>query len=153
MGFDLTGLDPKMNTEHPQEYNDILKLYGKDGWLDWSMDIPEATKDRYFELQYQFKEDNPGNYFRNNVWYWRPLWNFVCDNCSDFLTEKDMDKGNYNDCAKISKTKAVKIAKRLSKLIADGTVNELHRINALMRAQAKIHNDKVKAEMDRITKE
>ena len=153
MGFDLNGLNPIINIKYSEEYNDIMNKYGKDGWLDWSMDIPDETKNKYFELKDQFQEENPGEYFRNNVWFWRPLWSFVCDNCSDFLTEKDMDKGNYNDCAKISKTKAVKIAKRLSKLIADGTVNELHRINALMRAQAKIHNDEVKAEMARITKE
>ena len=59
MGFDLTGLDPKMNAEYPQEYNDIMNKYGKDGWLNWSMKIPEATKDRYFQLQDQFREDNP----------------------------------------------------------------------------------------------
>ena len=153
MGFDLTGLDPKMNAEHPQEYNDILKLYGKDGWLDWSMDIPEATKDRYFELQDQFREDNPGDYFRNNVWWWRPLWSFVCNTCDDFLTDNDMNKGGSNSGEKISKTKAIKIGKRLSQKIADGTADMVYRKYELASARAKVHNDLIEKEMDKISKE
>ncbi len=151
MGFDLSGLNPTINEEHSQEYNDILKLYGKDGWLDWSMDIPEATKDRYFELQDQFKEDNPGDYFRNNVWWWRPLWDFVCNNCDDFLSKKDMEKGGYNNGEKISKTKSLKIAKRLSQLIADGTVDEFDRKFTLLIAKAEAHNKEVRKEMDTIS--
>ena len=153
MGFDLTGLDPKMNAEYPQEYNDIMNKYGKDGWLNWSMKIPEATKDRYFQLQDQFREDNPGDYFRNNVWWWRPLWEFVCESCDDFLTEGDISKGFYNDGKKISKTKSLKISKRLSKLIADGTVDALERESTLAIAKAEGHNKEVRIEMDRISDE
>jgi len=151
MGFDLTGLSPTINTEYSQEYNDILKLYGDEGMLNWSMDIPEATKDRYFELKDQFQEDNPGDYFRNNVWWWRPLWNFVCESCDDFLTEGDISKGFYNDGKKISKTKSLKISKRLSKLIANGTVDKLERESALAIAKAKVHNKEVRKEMDAIS--
>jgi hypothetical protein len=151
MGFDLTGLNPTINEEHSQEYNDILKLYGKDGWLDWQKDIPEATKHRYFELKDQFQEDNPGDYFRNNVWWWRPLWNFVCESCDDFLTERDISKGFYNDGKKISKTKSLKIAKRLSKLIADGTVDKFERESTLAIARAEAHNKEVRKEMDTIS--
>jgi len=152
MGFDLTGLDPTINTEHSQEYNDILKLYGKDGWLDWSMDIPETTKHRYFELQDQFRNNNPGSYFRNNVWWWRPLWDFVCNTCDDFLSEKDMEGGNYNDGRKIAKYKAIKIGKRLSENLADGTVHMVYRRYELARAKADVHNKKVRKEMDKIIK-
>ena len=141
MGFDLNGLDPKKNTEYPKEYNDIMNKYGKDGWLDWSMDIPDETKNKYFELKDQFQEENPGEYFRNNVWFWRPLWSFVCDNCSDFLTEKDMDKGNYNDCAKISKTKAVKIANKLTQLLKNGEVNDYMLNYEIASRQAKLDGD------------
>ncbi len=153
MGFDLTGLDPTINEEHSQEYNDILKLYGKDGWLDWSMDIPEATKDRYFELKDQFQEDNPGNYFRNNVWWWRPLWQFVCESCNDFLTEKDMGKGDSNSGYKISKTKSVKIAKRLFEEISDGYVDEVEREHTLRAAKAQSDNEQLQEQMDAIHKE
>lgn len=36
-----------------------------------------------------------GEYFRNNVWYWRRLWDFVCL-VSD-LDEKTHFRGNFND--------------------------------------------------------
>ena len=150
MGFDLTGLNPTVNKVYPKRYNDIMNKYGKDGWLDWSMKIPENVKDEYFELKDQYQTDNPGDYFRNNVWWWRPLWEFVCNSCNDFLTEGDISKGFYNDGKKISKTKSVKIAKRLFELIADGTVDAFHREESLKRAKAKIHNDIVREEMDKI---
>ena len=51
-----------------------------------------------------------GIYFRNNCWWWRPLWEYICEHCSEFLSEKDMQSGGYNDGHKISATKAKKIA-------------------------------------------
>ena len=30
-----------------------------------------------------------GQYFRNNVWWWRPLWNYVANLCSEVITEED----------------------------------------------------------------
>ena len=63
-----------------------------------------------------------GTYFRNNVWWWRPLWNFVSTYCDDILTETDIEMGSSNDCHKISKAKADKIAQRLNDLIDSGEV-------------------------------
>ena len=67
-----------------------------------------------------------GKYFRNNVWYWRPLWTYICDECDDILTVKEAEAGTYNDGVKITKAKAEKIAKRLQKRIDDGSV-DLHK--------------------------
>ena len=58
-----------------------------------------------------------GDYFRANVWWWRPLWQYVSITCEDILTENDMERGSYNDGHRISKTKANRIASRLK--IAD----------------------------------
>ena len=35
MGFDLYGENPIVNKVYPSRYDEILKQYGKDGWLDW----------------------------------------------------------------------------------------------------------------------
>ena len=67
-----------------------------------------------------------GKYFRNNVWFWRPLWTYVCNECDDILTIKEAEGGTYNDGIKISKAKAERIAKRLKKRIEDGSV-DLHK--------------------------
>ena len=105
MGFDLSGLNPNMTRPEP-------KL----------PPFPERT-DKDWEKYHDWQEENCGTYFRNNVWFWRPLWNFVTGVCDDILTEKDIEKGSFNDGHKISKTKANKIAKRLFKLIKNGDVN------------------------------
>ena len=148
MGFDLYGMSPQINKKYPPRYEEILKEYGnKDGWLDWGKKIPEDVKKEYFELKDEYEVNNPGDYFRNNVWWWRPLWNLVCASCDDILTEKDMFGGSYNDGHKISKTKATRIGKRLSKLLADGTINEIDKSESLRRAKAKAYNDDIEEQL------
>jgi hypothetical protein len=52
-------------------------------------------------------------YFRNNVWYWKPLWEYVAETCA--LTEKEYEAGLSNDAKFISKNKADNIAETLFK--------------------------------------
>ena len=101
MGFDLNGINPVIKNEAPE------------------------NKEDYEALQRWYK-DNPGIYFRNNVWFWRPLWSFICKECDDILTINDAEKGSYNDGHRITKAKANKIAKRLKKLLENGEV-DLHK--------------------------
>jgi len=101
MGFDLYGLNPKGDIPKPVITN----------WQD-----EEQTK-AYFAYQ----DNTPGSYFRTNVWFWRPLWQYVTVTCDDILTEKDMESGEFNDGHRISKTKANRIASRLKKLDKDGS--------------------------------
>ena len=143
MGFDLYGINPTVNKEYPPRYNQIMKEYGKDGWIAWTKNVPEDVKEEYFELKQQFEENNPGDYFRNNVWYWRPLWSFVSHHCMNILTEKDISGGTYNDGHKISKTKSLKIAKKLSQLIADGTVAHYEKEYRLGYEEAQVWNEEV----------
>jgi hypothetical protein len=106
MGFDLSGMNPNMTTPQP--------------------DLPPMTErtGEHWEAYNKWQDENCGVYFRNNVWWWRPLWNFVTESCSDILTDKNIEGGYWNDGHKISKTKAGKIAKRLHSLIEDGRVKE-----------------------------
>jgi hypothetical protein len=77
---------------------------------------------------YGEKPSNPkGEYFRNNVWYWRPLWDYVYDQCSDFLSEEDHVAGHYNDAYLIIAEKAEKISLRLRALCASGQVLDAER--------------------------
>lgn len=63
-----------------------------------------------------------GAYFCNNVWYWRPLWELVCNICSDILTKKDMIAGGYNDGHNITEETAIKISDKLEKYLDSGFV-------------------------------
>ena len=106
MGFDLSGMNPNFTTPEP-----TLPPWNERTDKDWK---------RYADWQ----EENSGVYFRNNVWWWRPLWMFVSNSCEDILTDKDIEGGSWNDGHKISKTKAGKIANRLHSMIEDSRVKE-----------------------------
>tara|TARA_R100000458_G_C8201843_1_gene192128 strand:+ start:278 stop:793 length:516 start_codon:yes stop_codon:yes gene_type:complete len=110
MGFSLEGISPKQNTDKPE----ILK---NKFW-----DLDDSQHDDYFTAQDEYEHQNPGRYFRVNVWGWRPIWGFVCNVCDEILTEKDCEYGHYNGGHKISKTKAVKIAKKIKKLDKDNII-------------------------------
>ena len=154
MGYDIYGISPTINRDYPERYNKIMKQYGDgQGWLKWSEDIPQEVKDEYFEIKDVYETDNPGAYFRNNVWFWRPLWQFVVETCEDYMTVDEIDSGNSNSGHRISEETALYIAKQLSEKIADGTVDKREREWELRRAKAKAHNKEVRAEMDNISKE
>ncbi len=63
-----------------------------------------------------------GEYFCNNCWYWRPLWNYIFEHCNDVLTEKDHESGHYNDGHLIEKERAERIAAKLRTLCDSGDV-------------------------------
>lgn len=83
-------------------------------------------------------KNDKGEYFRNNVWWWRPLWDYVTKIGLEekILTPKDCEKGFFNDGEKISEAKAEKLAIALTKSIKDG--------------RAKKRNDAIKEEAKRI---
>ena len=101
MGFDLHGENPivKEGTVRPKEIN-------------WDT-ATQNEKEIYWEAQDKFRAENPGDYFRANVWGWRPIWEFVCEVCPDILTEEDYKRGHYNDNHLIEEDRAKDIAKRL----------------------------------------
>ena len=106
MGFDLNGMKPNLTRPEP-------KL----------PPMPERTSE-HWKVYTKWEKENCGVYFRNSVWGWKRLWQFVTGSCESILTEKDMEQGTWNNCHKISKTKAVKIAKRLHSMIEKGEVKE-----------------------------
>ena len=54
MGFDIYGLDPNLKSQRPT--------------IDWDK-ATDNDKDAYFKALNKFEEENPGYYFRNNVWW------------------------------------------------------------------------------------
>ncbi len=59
-----------------------------------------------------------GKYFRNNVWWWHPLWRY-CEQIAPDLIPKD-NPGHYNDGWGLSHRKSLKLADRLAAAIASG---------------------------------
>lgn len=61
-----------------------------------------------------------GKYFRNNVWWWRPLWGYCCQFAEDLIPTDVKTGGQMNDGAGLEDKQARNLGARLFKLIADG---------------------------------
>ena len=71
-----------------------------------------------------------GEYFRNSVWSWRPLWDFVSESCD--LDEDVELSGHFNDGMEIDEFTARRIAKTLFSLLNDGTVATYERAHDVL---------------------
>jgi len=80
MGMDVYGENPKLISAKP-----VQPDFG---------DATQEEKDQYFNDLEEFERTNVGYYFRNNVWWWRPLWMYVADVCSDVLSEEEIEAGH-----------------------------------------------------------
>lgn len=66
-----------------------------------------------FDLVGLDPKNEKGDYFRNNIWWWRRLWWFTCEVCKDVLNEEDISGGGFNSGYSITREKAAAIAERL----------------------------------------
>ena len=86
MGMDLYGLKP---TEHMQATPLIKKV--KHDFNEF-FKLEKGDQDKYLRENREYEKANVGTYFRNNVWYWRPLWMYVCKVCN--LSTDAYQQGN-----------------------------------------------------------
>ncbi len=81
-----------------------------------------------------------GEYFRNNVWWWRRLADFVCEQ-TGVIAETDKEHWQSNSGHEVSEEQAKQIALQLKALIKDGTVSRV--IGEVEKEMAKSeHNNK-----------
>tara|TARA_R100000501_G_C2618094_1_gene111576 strand:- start:194 stop:799 length:606 start_codon:yes stop_codon:yes gene_type:complete len=142
MGFDLYGLNP-INP------NNIVKPKHFD-WDD--KNVTQKEKDAYYKAAEEYDEQVVGSYFRNNVWFWRPLWQYVSIGCGNILTENDIMEGSSNSGHTISKTKAKRIAARLRRLDKDGMLSEYDKFMNKKVKKARKNNKKVRELRDELQK-
>ena len=110
MGFDIYGMNPQTDKPAPPQPS----MKGGE-WTD---------KEKEQWEKYEEWRETSGGYFRNNVWWWRPLWKFVCGVCDDILTDTDRGAGEFNDGHHINHKKATAIAERLFEMLDNGQVKE-----------------------------
>lgn len=73
-----------------------------------------------FDLEGIKPMSEKGVYFRNNVWWWRRLWDLICFVAKDKLTEKDITGGSFNDGHSIKGEKHKYILSKLNWLLNEG---------------------------------
>lgn len=66
--------------------------------------------------------DKKGEYFRNNGWWWHPLWDY----CSSIAPEicKKVKHAHSNDGDGLGVLDSIELSKRISKSLKDGTADE-----------------------------
>jgi predicted metal-binding protein len=104
------GLNPQTTTERPKRPNH--EDYKSEDW------------NRYLEKLNEYQNENVGTYFRNNVWWWRPLWDYVYQLNDDILTEEDHELGHSNSGHEITEAQCEVICKRLTEALDNGETEE-----------------------------
>jgi len=138
MGFDIYGLDPNLKSQRQT--------------IDWDK-ATDDDKDAYFKALNKFEEENPGYYFRNNVWWWRPLANLIHAKCNNLLSDEQMEGLYNNSGTEFDEDTALAIARRLSNLIKNGYVAELEKSTKANAKIASEHNKKVEQKLADLKKE
>lgn len=67
MGVDCYGLSPynPKNLEQPT--------------IDWDKKPSKEEQNKFWNALDEYEKAITGYKFRNNWWYWRPMWNYACD--------------------------------------------------------------------------
>jgi hypothetical protein len=141
MGFDLYGVKPK-----------IKEGSVKPKRPDWN-NCSDAERDEYFDALSKFENENKGYYFRNNVWWWRPLAEYVLEHTKVITTKKKIEGFSYNDGVVISEKEAEQIAKQLYYLLQTGHTEKYAEQYEEKRAIAVKHNAIVQKKLDALSLE
>ena len=130
MGFDVHGMNPIIRKgKRP------IRPEGK---------ISDEELNKYYDSLNKFEEENVGTYFRNNVWWWRGLWDYVYEVCDDIISEDEWNEGHSNNGLTIDEDRAKKISKILNQLIKDGKTQSYVDLWEARRKLAEDHNKGLK---------
>lgn len=83
--MDISGINPKMRGEMPK--------------IDWD-NCTEQERDTYWQKRRIFDSENPGVYFRANIWSWRPIAFMIAyiNDLYDLKLDEDfLNKMHFND--------------------------------------------------------
>ena len=140
MGMDVYGVNPtvRVNTKKPSEV-DFQKA-------------SDAELKKYFAEEREFESKNPGVYFRNNCWWWRPLAYFITEKC-EWLTTEQKERLQDNSGFEFSQHEAMTIADTLQKMVDDGTAKAREEVNRREMAVAEEWNKGLHAQHKVLEKE
>jgi len=140
--MDVYGVNPtiRVNTKKPERPKNLHKGASDD------------VIKKYFAQEQEYEDKNPGVYFRNNCWWWRPLANFIIEKC-DWLTQEQKERLHDNSGFEFSQHEAGTIADTLQKMVDAGTAAEREEVNKRERAVAEEWNKGIHAQQEELEKE
>ena len=134
MGMDVYGKNPKQNkplSEFPvyYKYEKMEAQDGEDNYDGFKQKQKELDADKKLREQYhkewdEYEKVNVGHYFRNNCWWWRPLWNYCYHIADDLISEELHKSGHHNDGAGLDDKDAKLLGNRLLQQIREGKTIE-----------------------------
>ena len=136
MGFDLYGMNP---------HNPNKAVKPK---IDWNTNPTEAQTKEHFEKLEKYENEVVGDYFRSNVWWWRPLAGYVIQ-YTGCVSEEDAEKWSYNDGHEVDEETAIQISNQLNALIKQGHTKAYEKGYEDERKKEEKHNDKVEKELEK----
>ena len=115
MGMDVHGKNPKQNkklSDFPIYYK-FSKMDFEEKWGELEKKENKEIKKQYHKEWDEWESSNPGIYFRNNVWWWRPLWDYCYHIADDLISEKLWNNGHNNSGAGLGERDAKRLGNRL----------------------------------------
>ncbi len=101
-----------------------------------------------FDLSGLNPKNKKGQTFRNNVWYWRPLAQYVLEE-TKVIDQKNQESWHYNDGHDVPKEQAEQIAKQLDHLIKSGHCKKFASAWERRRKKIEKHNEQVEKELEK----
>ena len=134
MGFDLYGMNP---------HNPKKAIKPK---LHCDKTTTEAQRKEHFKKLDEYEKEVVGDYFRSNVWWWRPLASYVIQ-YTGCVNEDDAEMWGTNDGHEVDDETAQQIHNQLQVLIESGHTQKFQDDYEKERKIAEEHNDKVEKEL------
>lgn len=133
MGVDCYGLEP----HNP---NQFVKPT-----INWDDDPSERERQKFFNETEVYEKQVKGSYFRNNWWYWRPMWAYATTIGLEhgIITKGQAEYGNGNDGSQIDGETAKKWGELILWDIAEGNVRDHETEYKIQYDMAKEHNDEL----------
>lgn len=130
MGMDIFGLKPK------------LKQGVDKPTIDWDKST-KSERTKYFENLTNYHNQNVGEYFRNNVWNWRPLANFIIELNKDWLSDEQRENLHNNSGYEFNNHQAQEIKNSLVEALNNGLIKKTETLWLEQSKISKKWNDRI----------
>lgn len=138
MGFDIYGLKPKLKSKQPS--------------IDWDKNPSKEETKKYFEEREKFNQTNKGYYFRNNVWWWRPLADYILQITDNMFSDDEKAEWHNNGGFKVSKEQALIIADLLEESVESGVAKGVEEKYTKEMKKAEETNKLIQEKLDELKK-
>jgi hypothetical protein len=119
MGMDVYGLNPKTDSPRPDPQDYTNKNLAGDEW-EKIQKLTKKQRDKFYNKKWDWEHNNKGVYFRNNVWWWRPLWDYCKGVCPNIITEEKWEEGHHNSGCSFTEEEAIEIGDMLNEQLSKG---------------------------------